>query len=162
MRIRRLYLKAFGPFTDKILNLASAEPGLVVVHGINEAGKSCALRAISDLLFGIPQQSKDNFVHVHADMRIGGEFEDQNGTAYSFMRRKGRNSTLYYTNCGPDIPSTDKPVPPEIEALLTYGLTKEAYDSMFGLDHRRLREGGQALLKGPPCQYQMRHLPWAI
>jgi DNA repair protein SbcC/Rad50 len=96
----------------------------------------------------LTQQSKDNFVHVHADMRIGGEFEDQNGTAYSFMRRKGRNSTLYYTNCGPDIPSTDKPVPPEIEALLTYGLTKEAYDSMFGLDHRRLREGGQALLKG--------------
>jgi exonuclease SbcC len=42
----------------------------------------------------------------------------------------------------------EKAAPPEIEALLTCGLTKDAYDSMFGLDHRRLRDGGQALLKG--------------
>ncbi len=41
MRIRELHLKAFGPFTDLRLTLSEEEgPGLTVVHGRNEAGKS--------------------------------------------------------------------------------------------------------------------------
>jgi exonuclease SbcC len=148
MRLRRLHLKAFGPFTDKVVDLGTAKQGLVLVHGPNEAGKSSALRGISDLRFGIPQQSKDNFVHSHSDMRIGGKFVDAQGKEYSFVRRKGRNATLLFADFDLTEPASEKPVPPEVEALLTYGLTKDAYDSMFGLDHQRLREGGQALLKG--------------
>ena len=148
MRLRRLHLKSFGPFTDKLLELGAAGQGLVLVHGPNEAGKSSALRAISDLRFGIPQQSSDNFVHSYPDMRIGGEFVDRHGTKYSFIRRKGRNATLLFADTDLNEPISEKPVPPDVEALLTCGLTKDSYDSMFGLDHRRLREGGQALLKG--------------
>jgi DNA repair protein SbcC/Rad50 len=148
MRLRRLHLKSFGPFTDKLLELGAAGQGLVLVHGPNEAGKSSALRAISDLRFGIPQQSSDNFVHSYSDMRIGGEFVDRHGAKYSFIRRKGRNATLQFADINLIEPISEKPVPPEVEALVTCGLTKESYDSMFGLDHRRLREGGQALLKG--------------
>ena len=42
----------------------------------------------------------------------------------------------------------ETPVPPDVEILLNGGLRKEEYESMFGLDHRQLREGGQALLNG--------------
>jgi len=148
MRLLRLFVQAFGPFTDRTLDFGTGDQNLVLVHGPNEAGKSSALRAISDLRFGIPQQSKDNFVHAHPDMRVGGVFVDRQGREYSLMRRKGRGTTLHFADIDLGGSMSEAAVPPEVEALLTGGLTKEEYDSMFGLDHRRLREGGEALLKG--------------
>lgn len=148
MKLRRLHLKAFGPFTDRVLDFGTAAQRLVLVHGANEAGKSSTLRAISDLRFGIPLHSKDNFIHSHPDMRVGGEFVDRQGNEYSLIRRKGRGATLCLADFGLGGLALDLPVPPDIEILLNGGLRKEEYESMFGLDHRQLREGGQALLKG--------------
>jgi len=148
MRIRKLYLRAFGPFSNRVLDFGGTAQGLVLVHGPNEAGKSSTLRAISDLRFGIPMQSKDDFVHEPSDMRIGGEFVDRHGKDYALLRRKGRGVTLVFADLRGDGQTTEMPVPPEVEALLTCGLTKQAYESMFGLNHQRLREGGQALQKG--------------
>ncbi|MEO8937885.1 MAG: AAA family ATPase [Burkholderiaceae bacterium] len=148
MRLRKLHLKAFGPFTDRVLDFGAQAKGVVLVHGPNEAGKTSALRAMADLRFGIPLQSKDNFLHEHAEMRIGGEFVDRHGKTYSLMRRKGRGATLMFADFDLGGLTTEEAVPPEVEALLNCGLDKDAYDLMFGLDHRRLREGGQALLKG--------------
>ena len=147
MRLCRLHLLAFGPFTDLVLEFGASGHGIAVVYGPNEAGKSSALRAISDLRFGIPSQSRDNFVHAHPQMRVGGEFVDRQGRTYSLMRRKGRGATLLYADFTLQ-QASETAAPPEVEALLTGGLTKDAYDSMFGLDHQRLREGGEALLKG--------------
>ncbi|MES2356654.1 MAG: AAA family ATPase [Pseudomonadota bacterium] len=148
MKLRELHLKAFGPFTNRVINFGAATQRLVLVHGPNEAGKSSALRAISDLRFGISQLSKDNFIHAHPDMRIGGVFVDRQGTEYSLMRRKGRTSTLLFADFELDELTSELPVSSQIEALLTCNLTKDEYDSMFGLDHHRLREGGEALLQG--------------
>ena len=148
MKLRRLHLKAFGPFTDRVLDFGTAGSGLVLVHGPNEAGKSSTLRAVSDLRFGIPLHSKDNFIHAHPDMRVGGEFVDRQGNEFSLIRRKGRGATLFFADFALGGLALETPVPPDVEILLNGGLRKEEYDSMFGLDHRRLREGGQALLKG--------------
>ena len=53
MKIRRLHLRAFGPFTDRILDFTGDGAARVcVVVGDNEAGKSSALPAIEALLFG--------------------------------------------------------------------------------------------------------------
>ena len=148
MKLRRLHLKAFGPFTERVLDFGTAAQRLVLVHGANEAGKSSTLRAISDLRFGIPLHSNDNFIHAHPDMRVGGEFVDRQGNEYSLIRRKGRGTTLCFANFDQGGLAFDTPVPTDVEILLNGGLRKEEYESMFGLDHRRLREGGQALLKG--------------
>src|SRR5260370_19948525 len=148
MRLLRLRLQAFGPFTGRMLDFGPTGQRLVLVHGPNEAGKSSALRSMSDLRFGIPQQSKDNYVHAHPDIRVGGVFVDRQGREYSLMRRKGRGATLHFADFDLGGLMSEAVVPPEVEALLTCGLAKEEYDSMFGLDHRRLREGGEALLKG--------------
>lgn len=148
MRLLKLHLKAFGPFTDRVLDFGAEAKGLVLVHGPNEAGKTSALRAMADLRFGIPLQSKDNFLHEHAEMRVGGEFVDRHGKTYSLMRRKGRGATLMFADFDLGGLTVEEAVPPEVEALLNSGLSKDAYEIMFGLDHRRLREGGQALLKG--------------
>ena len=148
MRLRRLHLRTFGPFTNRILDFGDGQPDFILLHGPNEAGKSSTLRAISDLRFGIPAQSSDNFIHTHPTMRIGGEFVARDGTAYSLMRRKGRNATLHHVDFSQVDPGTDRPVATPIEALLTGNLTKEQHDSMFGINHERLREGGKALLSG--------------
>ena len=149
MRLLRLHLLAFGPFTGRVLDLNRGN-GLVLVHGPNEAGKSSTLRAMADLRFGIPAQSRDNFVHAHGDMRIGGEFIDRDGRLHGFVRRKGRGGTLLRADFagGSGAVVVGDPVSAEVEALLTGGLTRDEYESMFSLDHTRLRKGGKALLEG--------------
>lgn len=143
MKLTRLHLQAFGPFTDRLLELAPRGQNLTLVCGPNEAGKSATLRAISDLRFGIPLHSRDNFIHAHPELRIGGSFIDRDGVTHNLMRRKGRGATLSLL-----AGATEGPVSSQIEALLTCGLSKQDHDAMFGLDHARLREGGQALLNG--------------
>jgi uncharacterized protein YhaN len=147
MRLLRLHLKAFGPFTDQVLELGDGR-GLVLVHGPNEAGKSSALRAMIDLRFGIPQQSPDNFVHPHPAMRIGGEFIDRHGQRHALMRRKGRIDTLSLVDFSdPDAPPLAS-APPELEAMLGGGLRRDDYLAGFAIDLERLRAGGNALLRG--------------
>ena len=99
MKLLQLHLKAFGPFTDRVLDLCPAGEGLVLIHGPNEAGKSSTLRAISDLRFGIDHVSGDNFVHDYADLRVGGVFLDAGGQRHALLRRKGRGATLSRFRC---------------------------------------------------------------
>ena len=54
MKILRLDLRAFGPFSDVSLDLAAGSEGFHLIYGPNEAGKSSALRALRNLLYGIP------------------------------------------------------------------------------------------------------------
>ena len=71
MRIQRLHLAAFGPFTDLPLDFgdAAAEGGdLHVVYGSNEAGKSTTLRALIALLFGVDRTTSDNYLHDNPDI----------------------------------------------------------------------------------------------
>jgi DNA repair protein SbcC/Rad50 len=148
MKLSRLHLLAFGPFTDTILDFGDAQKSLIIVHGPNEAGKSAMLRAMTDLRFGIPTQSKDNFIHRHPDMRIGGEFIARDGRSLSLLRTKGRKGTLVTADFSDGIVIPGDPVSPAVEHLLTYGLSRDSYETMFGLDHGRLREGGVELLSG--------------
>ena len=54
----------------------SPRPGLHVVLGRNEAGKSTTLRAITGLLYGIDTKTPDAHVHKFGDLRIGGVLDD--------------------------------------------------------------------------------------
>ncbi len=58
MRIQRLDLLRYGRFTDKHLALPVSDSDIHIVFGPNEAGKSTALSAIEDLLFGIASNSR--------------------------------------------------------------------------------------------------------
>lgn len=148
MRLIELHLKAFGPFTDKVLPLGVGKQRLVLVHGLNEAGKSSILRAIAALRFGIPTRTADKFLHDYQQMRVGGVFVDAQGKQYSFMRRKGTGVTLKFADFAQGGVELSEPIPPAITRLLTGGLSVEDYQSMFGLDHDTLRKGGVALVKG--------------
>ncbi len=71
MRICRLDLLAYGPFTHQTLSFGDGPGGVALVYGENEAGKSAALRAISGWLFGIGAKTPDDFVHAYKKLLIG-------------------------------------------------------------------------------------------
>ena len=98
MRFRQLSIPAWGPFTGLQLDFGSRTPDFHVIHGPNEAGKSSLLRGITQLLYGIPMQAADNFLHAYKDLRLAAEIQSRSGETLSFQRRKGNQRTLL----GPD------------------------------------------------------------
>ncbi len=148
MKLIKLLLQAFGPFTGKTLDLSTGPSNLHVIYGPNEAGKSSALRAMLDLRFGIPQRSQDHFVHATGDLRIAGIFTTPSGERIGFVRRKGKGTTLARLNVETEQPDPTLTVEARHERELTGGLERAEFEAMFGLNHARLREGGKVLLSG--------------
>ena len=148
MKLARLLLQAFGSFTDKTLDFAAGPSNLHLIYGQNEAGKSVALRAITDLRFGIPLHSPDSFIHPTGQMRVAGLFIDDEGEPIGLIRRKGRAPTLSRFDVATEQPDSALPVLREHELALTGGVERSEFEAMFGLNHARLRAGGNLLLKG--------------
>lgn len=140
MRIVRLDLLAFGPFTDQVLEFGD-RPGLHIVHGPNEAGKSSALRALRSLLYGIAQQTPDNFLHSYQHLRIGGDLQAADGARLEIIRRKGRTKTLR----GPDDAAV---VDEKLLQRLLGGVDEATFSQRFGIDYDELRRGGESVVCG--------------
>ena len=140
MRINRLDLLAYGHFTNAGFDLPARQPDIHFVYGLNEAGKSTALSAIEDLLFGIPHNSGHNFLHDYANMRIGAVVENQSG-ALEFRRRKGTKDTLLNAD-GLALPAGESGLAPFLN-----GVERLFYERMFCLDHVRLEKGGREILE---------------
>ena len=68
MKLDTLDLMAYGPFTGARLDFGNP---FTIVYGLNEAGKTSALRALLDGLFGIHPQTPESFVHAYQNLRIG-------------------------------------------------------------------------------------------
>jgi len=141
MRILELRLLAFGPFTDGVIDLDGGTQGLHLIYGPNEAGKSSALRALRRLLFGIPMQDPDNFLHPYQKMRIGGVIQHSDGTVLELIRRKGRVNTL---RSGDDKEILDEALLKKFLGPMEAGV----FETMFGIDHTDLIRGGEEIIKG--------------
>jgi len=137
MKIRVLNLTAFGPFTEK--ELSFDEVGLHIVYGPNEAGKSSALRGLKALLYGIDERTLDNFIHANDKLRIQGNLLTVDDRELDFIRRKGRKNTLL----SPDGDALDE----QALAPFLQGVTPELFESLFGIDHRALVQGGNEILE---------------
>lgn len=140
MKILELRLSAFGPFTDRVLDLSAGDHGLHVIFGPNEAGKSSALRALHALLFGIPMQTGEDFVHPYPKLRIGARLRLSSGEQIDFSRRKANKGSLI----GPgDIRLDDC----ALDRFLG-GVGPDQFQMFWGIDHERLVQGGRAILEG--------------
>ena len=98
MKIKSLNLAAFGPFTDLKINLESDKPGLHLIYGPNEAGKSSTLRGLKAWLFGFPERTADNFLHPNPQLLVGGSLLKDDSSEITFFRRKKRKADLYDQN----------------------------------------------------------------
>ena len=142
MRLRRLDLIRYGRFTEESLDLPlpDRQPDFHIVFGLNEAGKSTALLAIEDLLFGIHRNSRLNFLHAYPDMRVGAVLQNDR-EALEVRRRKGNRDTL--------LTPEETPIPMGEGALAPFlaGANRSFIKRMFSLDHERLRKGGREILE---------------
>lgn len=138
MRLARLDLLAFGHFTDVRLNF---NHGLQIVYGPNEAGKTTALRAIRQLLFGFDEQTPDDFVHKYANLRIGAAILDSAGNKIEVVRRKARKDSLKTA----DESST---IDENLWQQLLCGIDEPTFSKRYGIDYEQLAKGGHEIATG--------------
>ncbi|MBO6560113.1 MAG: AAA family ATPase, partial [Nisaea sp.] len=140
MRIEKFHLERFGHFDDLHLDFSGDNVRLHVIYGPNEAGKSTALAAICDVLFGIPERTPYNFLHDYSRLRIGATITNAAGQHLAFKRRKARGNSLLK-------PDESGELPADSLGPFMGGATEDFFTRMFGLNHQRLREGGKGMLE---------------
>jgi uncharacterized protein YhaN len=136
----RLDLLAWGPFTERRLELGNGSSGLQIIYGDNEAGKSTTMRGIRALLYGVDHVTSDAWLHPGTKLRVGALVAGEDGAPLEVVRRKGKKDTL--------LDAAGAPIDEGQLQKLLHGVGAEQFVSMFGLDHEALRRGGQALLDG--------------
>lgn len=150
MRFERIDLIRFGHFADACLELcrprgrpeASASAAtdtldLHVIFGHNEAGKTTAMTAVEDLLFGIPTRTPYNFRYSNQELRLGCVISER-GEQLEFRRRKGNQDTI--------LGEGDRPLGDSALSRFLGGADRALFVRMFNLGHDRLAEGGRAIL----------------
>ncbi|ACU74366.1 conserved hypothetical protein [Catenulispora acidiphila DSM 44928] len=138
MRLDRLDLVKYGRFTDHVLDFSA--PGVHLVVGPNEAGKSTMRNAVTDLLYGIPARTTYGYLHGMQDLRIGALLRAGDGSELEIVRLKKIKDPL--RTVGDEVLD-----PRELQSILA-GVTKDDFTDVFAIDHEELRTGGAALLAG--------------
>jgi uncharacterized protein YhaN len=137
MRIDHLHLERYGIFSDRKLSF-DPEAALHIVLGANEAGKTSALSAIGDFIFGFGGRTTYDFKHDSKLLRIGGGLRHSDGRTVTARRRKGNKNTLVGDN--------DEAVPDDLFDPFTAGISRDIFLREFGLTAEALRIGGGELL----------------
>ncbi|MFO7605399.1 MAG: AAA family ATPase, partial [Desulfurivibrionaceae bacterium] len=138
MKLIRLDLKAFGPFAERSLDFASRKPGLHIIFGPNEAGKSSSLRALKALLYGFDERTSDNFQYASDQLLVAGVLQGSDGQELVFSRRKKRKADL--------LDSEGNPMDPGRLAAFLHGIELDLFKSLYGIDHQVLVQGGEDIL----------------
>ncbi len=129
--LRHVRLAPYGAFEAAEIALG---PGLTVVVGPNESGKSTLLAAVEDLLFGFEKSPRYAFTHARARLRVHARWDDGDGA-----RELVRSSRGLLAGDG------DEAVP---APWAQDGWDRTAWVQRLGLDHERLRAGGRLVLRG--------------
>ena len=137
MRLTELSLEKYGGCASRELTIPGTT-GLTVAYGANEAGKSTCLEAISDFLFSIPKNTQRGSLFGYDGMRIGASMLMADGSTLTLKRRKGNGRTLADLS---GIALDDTVLAPALGAI-----TRERFETLFGLNHETLRNGGERLL----------------
>jgi uncharacterized protein YhaN len=140
MRIERLDILRYGALTDCSLSFRT-DAKLHLVYGANEAGKSSALAALGDLLFGFPARKSFDFLHDAGALRVGARLRAADGTALEFRRRRGNKTTLRSHD------EDEQPLRDDALVPFLGGLSRDMFERAFGLDSERLRQGAEEILR---------------
>lgn len=134
MRILRLNLEAYGRCQDVGIEIGEQ---VTVVVGANEAGKSTALDALSDLLWGIPRSSPRASDFAPKQLRIGAAIETEaDGPLRTFVRK----STGLFE--GDLVTEVSCPWDPH----MAFG--RDWWRTRLGINHDDLRKAGRQAFEG--------------
>lgn len=139
MRIDSIDLIRFGHFANREIEFPLLNPDYHLVYGDNEAGKSTLLRGISGLLFGMPTRTPDAHSCKSSELRVGAAISS-GGKSFFFRRRKGTSGTLLNLD--------EVQIQEAVLGAFLQELDRDRFEQLFGLNHPRLREGGEELLRG--------------
>ena len=139
MRIDRIDLVRYGHFCNHEIEFPLKQPDYHLIYGDNEAGKSTLLRGISALFFGVPSKTPDVHSCKGSELRIGAAISNGENSL-SFRRRKGTTGTLLNLD--------EVQIQEGILTAFLRELDRDRFEQFFGLNHQRLREGGEELLRG--------------
>lgn len=139
MKINTFKLLAYGPFTDKILDFSSKDFGLHVVFGLNEAGKSTALRALIGLFYGFGHIISDDWLHDYSKLAVGASLNLLNGEMLNLSRYKRRKNNLIDDDTG-------EPFEQAKLDLHLGKMGKDNFEHAFGISHSSLRQGVESVL----------------
>ncbi len=140
MRISVLDIPAFGPFTDFRHEFTrNSDTDFHIFLGNNESGKSSLLRAISDLLYGIPQRTPENFRHDYRKLLLQAELYNSRNERLSIKRRKAKADNQLTTEDG-------APLSQEQLSAFMGNLSRDNFQSLFGLGAEELQQGNDLLL----------------
>lgn len=138
MKINRICFETIGPFKKATLDFKKGSPGLHVVYGANESGKSSALRYVLYFLFGIPVQNEEDFQFDYRNFLIEAELQTANGPAvFRRIKKNKENLLLPDGSDGTEI----------LEKMLGRVGAPE-FQRLFGMSHAQLRHGAADLLNG--------------
>ncbi len=139
MRIRELEVENFGVFRNRQFRF---EPGLQIVFGQNETGKTTLLELVRQLLFGFPHRNAYAIHDNAGPLCAKAALEMADGQRVWFRRRKGR----------PDRVAGEIEVNRRVTEIdqrwLTAALGKatgELYKNVFGFSLQELAEGTESL-----------------
>lgn len=139
MKINTFKLLAYGPFTEKILDFSGRDFGLHVVFGLNEAGKSTALRALIGLFYGFAHIISDGWFHDYSKLAVGASLNLLNGETLNLSRYKRRKNDLINDDTGEPFE--------QAELDLHLGkMGRENFEHAFGISHSSLRQGVESVL----------------
>jgi len=127
-------------FTDQVIDFGEKKAGqcdLHIIYGPNETGKTTAVSAYLDLLYGI-KSGRYAFLHLESTMRIGGALE-LGGKPQEFIRVKSASNSLLDAH---GQPIAESAIRAELGAI-----ERDGYCNMFSLDDDTLEEGGEDILK---------------
>ena len=136
MRLIELAFDGYGPFKDLRLQF-DPQAKIHIVYGANEAGKSSALQAISDLFYGAPRRG-NSFLR-QKDLRLGATLRGRNGQILQFTRRRGDKNVL--------LDASGAALPDDALAPFLGAATRDIFHRAFGLDAAALRAGGDEMLR---------------
>ncbi len=137
MRIEQLRLNRYGILQDKVFDFSGA--AFHVINGPNGIGKSTVRASFSDLLFGFPHSSPWAIGFEQNQLRLGAVIQNTAGQSLDFERMKGRRTTLASAD--------GAPLDEAVLAPFVTGVDQRTFETLYALDARRLRDGGDQMLK---------------
>ena len=137
MRITRLNIDNFGPFSKRLID--PVDDALTVVHGPNEAGKSALRAFMRSTMFGYLDKRRSGFDFYNYPPANGGvasgtiDLVTASGESYSVHREQGRNG-------GPVIVSGDASGGAELLEHLLDRIGPDLYQNLFSVSLSELQE----------------------
>ncbi len=136
MRIQGLHVEGFGIFHDT--GISDLPPGVVMLYGANEAGKSTLLGFVKSILFGFPDgRTNENPYPPLSGGRHGGRLllRTDAGEAVTVERFKGKGRGPVTVSYADGSLRTEEP-----SSLLVPGATRELFANIYAFSLDELHE----------------------